>query len=162
MIRWPWFSKTGSLWINERDQIRLIFILIISFLVAGCSKSNSTSTSDPIQTIIPQSPVALTTSISPTETSRPLPSASPTQPTILVWLQPYLPDKLSSGFSLPLGYNLAATPEEANIILDVGEQNAQPTIQWIFTLVAPFPKISDGVTSEMLRSIWEGTSVTPS
>jgi len=161
MIRWPWFSKTGSLWIIERAQIRLIFILIISFLVAGCSKSNSTSTSFPIQATIPPSPVALSTSISPTETSRPLHSASPTQPTILVWLQPYLPDKLSSGFTLPLGYNLAATPEEANIILDVSEQNTEPDIQWIYTLVAPFPTITDGVMSETLRNTWEGNSVPP-
>src|SRR4030042_2417603 len=161
MIRWPCFSKTGSLWINERAQIRLIFILIISLLVAGCSKSNSTSQSYPIQAIIPPASIAPTAAISLIETSRPMPSVSPTPPTVFVWLQPYLPDKLSSGFTLPLGYNLAATQEEANIILDVGGQISQPTIQWIYTLVAPFPTISDGVTSEMLRSTWDGTSVPP-
>jgi hypothetical protein len=52
-------------------------------------------------------------------------------------------------------------PAEADITLKVGGQNMQPAIQWIYTLVAPFPTITDGVTSESLRSEWAGNSVSP-
>jgi poly-gamma-glutamate synthesis protein (capsule biosynthesis protein) len=64
-------------------------------------------------------------------------------------------------FKLPFGYNLAATPEESDVILEVGGLSATPAIQWIYSLVAPFPTITDGVTSEALQSAWQGNSVSP-
>jgi hypothetical protein len=90
-----------------------------------------------------------------------MPSPTSTQQSILVWLPPYLPEKMRAGLKLPIGYNLATAPEQANITLDVGRQNAQPAIQWIYALVAPFPTITDDVSSEAIRSSWKGNSVAP-
>jgi len=147
--------------IKAKFQIKFIFILFFCFLNAGCSQNTSKSTSNPIQTIITQSPFPLTTIISPSQTSPPIPSESPTPSTILVWLPQYLPEKIRLLFTLPVGYNLAATSEEADITLELSGQNAQPAIQWIYSLVAPFPTIADGITSEELRSTWDGIPVPP-
>jgi len=161
MLRWLYFSQQNLVWIKLKSQIKFIFILTFCFIIAGCGQNTSKSTPNPILTIIPQSPFPLTTITSPSQTSPPKPSDSPTPSTSLVWLPPYLPEKIRLPFTLPVGYNLAATPEEADITLELSGQNAQPSIQWIYSLVAPFPTITDGVTSEELRSTWAGIPVPP-
>jgi hypothetical protein len=161
MHNWKYLSQKNLVWIKLKAQIKFIFILFFCFLIAGCGRSTSKSTSNPFQTISPQSTIALTTTISPSHPTPPIPSESPTPSIRLVWLPAYLPEKIRITFTLPAGYNLAVTPEEADITLELSGQNAQPTIQWIYSLVAPFPTITDGVTLEELRSTWDGIPVSP-
>jgi poly-gamma-glutamate synthesis protein (capsule biosynthesis protein) len=40
----------------------------------------------------------------------------------------------------------------------VGDQNLPASIQWFYALVAPFPTITDGITSDELRAAWVGNS----
>jgi hypothetical protein len=148
-------------WIKLIAHTKLLFILIFCFLIAGCGQSTSKSTLSPIQTIIQQSPLPQTPSISPSQTSPPIPSESPTPTNSLVWLPKYLPDKLRIAFTLPVGYNLATTPEEADVTLLLSDQNGKPAIQWVYALVAPFPTITDGVIAEELQSTWEGNPISP-
>ena len=151
----------GSLWVNKIDYIRYLFIIIICFIFVGCGQISSTSTPDPNQSIIAQSTIPIIATNSPTETLTPLPSASPTQPTISVWLPPYLPEKLRMSFTLPNGYSQATTYNEASIEIDVVYGDTDPVIQWIYALVTPFPTITDGITSEQLRSVWKGNESSP-
>jgi hypothetical protein len=161
MFRWHSLAQRGFFWINSRANKSIFIILIFCFLLVGCGPSTSTSTSIPFLTIIPQSTTPSSKTASPINTLQPTASTSPTRSPILVWLPPYLPEKIRLAFTLPSGYNLTAMPAEADITLKVGGQNMQPAIQWIYTLVAPFPTITDGVTSESLRSEWAGNSVSP-
>jgi hypothetical protein len=48
-------------------------------------------------------------------------------------------------------------PFSASMILDVagpGDESGTTTFQWVYALVAPFPTVNDGVTSEELASLW--------
>jgi poly-gamma-glutamate synthesis protein (capsule biosynthesis protein) len=57
----------------------------------------------------------------------------------------------------------AADPASASVQLDI----AQPlpgvlnSSQWIYVLVAPFPTVTDGVTSQELRDAWSGAPAGP-
>jgi len=161
MLFWHYFSLSNLAWKNLKAQFKVIFILTFCFFIAGCVQSTSKSTSNPLQTLHPQSPLPLTATTSPSQTAPPIPSESPTPTTSLVWLPPFLPEKIRLTFTLPVGYNLAVTPEEADITLELSGQSARPAIKWIYSLVAPFPTITDGVTSEELRSTWNGIPVPP-
>jgi poly-gamma-glutamate synthesis protein (capsule biosynthesis protein) len=66
---------------------------------------------------------------------------------------------MRSAIKLPDGYTLAASPEAADISLEVNRKNILPTSQWIYALVTPFPTITDGITSDELRSAWNGETV---
>jgi poly-gamma-glutamate synthesis protein (capsule biosynthesis protein) len=87
------------------------------------------------------------------------PSAAPTQPPFQVWLAPFLPEKMRSSITLPDGYSLAETPEEANITISVGDHNSLPTSLWSYALVAPFPTIIDGISTNELLAAWAGDSI---
>jgi Bacterial capsule synthesis protein PGA_cap len=145
----PWAIKSISI------------IFIISVLVVGCVQGNATFTplSAPSQTIIPLATIPSTQLASPTNTPHPEPSVVPTQPSLKIWLTPNLPEELRSLFRLPDGYSLAATSEEADVSLSISDQNLPGTIQWIYALVAPFPTITDGITSLELKAIWAGKSI---
>jgi poly-gamma-glutamate synthesis protein (capsule biosynthesis protein) len=68
---------------------------------------------------------------------------------------------LRSAFMLPAGYIFTEDPSKAEISLGLGGQNPQKEIQWIYALVAPFPTITDGITTDTLRSAWAGITVSP-
>ena len=135
-------------------------VFVISFLFVGCiqGSSPSTSTSTQPHTLTPLPTVFTTHSASPTTTSPPEPSASPTQLSFKIWFAPYLPEELRSSILLPDGYSVAATSEEADILLTVDDQNIPASIRWIYALVAPFPTITDGITSDELSAVWFGNS----
>src|SRR4030042_5150990 len=160
MIRWQCMPHRGSIGNNKRALVRYTFIIFVCFLFAGCYPVTSTTVVNLGHTETPQSKSPLSTT-SPSETSELISTASPTQPAYFVWLPPYLPVMLRSAFSLPSGYNLTDHPSEADISLELGGQNTQSKIQWIYTLVAPFPTIADGITTDALRSAWAGITVSP-
>ena len=141
----------------------ITIVIIISFLIVACNQASSTVT--PITTLpratIQVLTVPATPTISPTYTIYPQPSASPTREPYRVWLAPYLPEELRSSITLPDGYTLATTPDDADLALAVGDQKLPATSQWIYALVAPFPTLTDGITSDELRAIWAGNSTSP-
>ncbi len=74
-----------------------------------------------------------------------------------LWISPAVPDplrKTADGWNVPV----ISDPAEAGIHLDVSKTPAPHTTQWIYALVAPFPTVMDGVTSEQLLAVWKGTS----
>jgi hypothetical protein len=56
---------------------------------------------------------------------------------------------------------MAAAPDEAAISLDYHPELEREGSEWIYALVAPFPTILDGVTSDQLRAVWSGDSPEP-
>jgi len=89
-----------------------------------------------------------------------IPSPSPQLPTDTpvpkLWVADYVPEILAEHAIKAFG-NLAESTEErqaATWHLDVGEE--RPFARWVYTLVAPFPTISDGITSVELQAAWQG------
>jgi len=152
--------KKGSVWIYTATLMRITFLLFLCLLIAGCYQNSPTSITNPPQTDTPLPSVPIL-NISTTPTSQPTSTTPPTQRPLSVWLPPFLPQMMYSAFKLPDGYILASTPEQADISLEVGSSNSQPAIQWIYSLVVPFPTVTDGVTFETLHDAWTGIAVPP-
>lgn len=96
---------------------------------------------------------AETLTSTPLPTQIPLPLASPT-PAFSLWVHPFLPVALRQSVRLPLDFRQVEQPELAQLWLAPG-QGAQIS-QWVYALVAPFPTLVDGVTSDELRQAWAG------
>jgi hypothetical protein len=156
----PWHksSQRGSSYKRERACNTILVILIFSLMVVGCNPGILKPINTP-QSIITQPQVETTSTVSPTNTVQPPPTFTPTQTPIRVWLPGYLPEKMRSVIALPEGYSLAETLDEADIALQVGDQNEAHTSHWVYALVAPFPTVTDVVSAEELKNAWEGTSL---
>ena len=77
-----------------------------------------------------------------------------------LWISPAVPDglrKTAQGWNVPV----ISDATEAGIHLDISKTSDQHASQWIYALVAPFPTVIDGVTSDQLRSVWKGASTDP-
>ncbi len=138
----------------------IIVIFILSLLIAGCNRSNTSSTPLPSTSSSTNQASASSAvpSTAPANTSQPA-SPSPTVAPLKVWLAPYLPEKLRSSIVLPAGYALTDNPGAAEASLIVDDQKQSPAIQWIYTLVAPFPTVTDEISSDELQAVWNGTAV---
>ncbi len=129
-----------------------LLCLALSIFVIACVRNTLPSPVIPdfSKTVAPV--VSATPTISPTNTALP----SPTSPPISVWLAPYLPDKMRSSIVLPDGYRLVDAPDHADITLAVAGKDIPYTDQWVYALVAPFPTLPDGITSDELMGAWKG------
>lgn len=99
---------------------------------------------------VPQAEITITPSIpSPlppvTETNIPLSDA--------LWVSPAIPDDLRT-LAQTGGVSITEDPALATQTLDVSNAGSL----WIYALVAPFPTITDDVTSADLLSVWQGAS----
>lgn len=78
----------------------------------------------------------------------------------LLWASPSIPLLLREMFS-ERGFHLTSDRASTNIFLDVHQADGQADFTWTFALVAPFPTVVDGVTSQDLRSAWSASSSGP-
>lgn len=115
------------------------------------SSSLETSNTDE-QTAVP----SLTEQVNSTET--PLPPAEPISGKVL-WLAPYLPPSLVEAAALPEDFRLAESRNRSNIQLLVSDQD--PVSSWVYALVAPYPTITDRVSSRDLKQSWKGNPTGP-
>jgi len=113
-------------------------LLIIIILLAACAPATA-------------EPVTSTATIPIQATStQPLPEA--------LWVSPAVPDVLRETVSLS-GLPMVDSPEAAAQTLDVSDTGSL----WIYALVAPFPTVTDGISSAELISAWQnGSSLTGS
>ncbi|MEJ2411492.1 MAG: CapA family protein [Anaerolineales bacterium] len=84
---------------------------------------------------------------------------SPSPPTAtvepdLVWIDPILPVKLQDALREKEDLLLSEGAEDAGTILTISPEN--PVAYWVYTAAAPFPTIQDEITSESLRTAWQG------
>jgi len=97
--------------------------------------------------------------VAPIESQQPTSEPSLTPEPVTLWVAPYLPLELSGQLTLPQAVRLVKDPSEANIHLKAG--NGYPVTQWVYALVAPFPTVLDGVSSEDIQRSWQGNPSGP-
>lgn len=130
----------------------------IAFLAAliGCSLSQNTDypaipTTNETQTFEQQEPTEVP------QTPSPLPNSD--YDVLSLWVAPHLPAAAQSQLAVPPEFSLTDQIGDAVFRLDVGEQNI--ISRWAFALVAPFPTLPDGVSSQELRQTWAGSPSGP-
>ncbi|MCP4140765.1 MAG: hypothetical protein GY755_10825 [Chloroflexi bacterium] len=126
-------------------QKKLILFLILLILLAACA---------PVQNATPT--MAATSSPLPTATSTATATATPR--TKAIWVSESVPDKLreiAKESDIPLTQNNKA----ATIHLALSD-SANASI-WTYALVAPFPTVRDGISSEELHQAWDGNAPEP-
>lgn len=134
-------------------------------LLAGCSALSAVLpiSTDSGSTRTPTVPVVATTvtPFQPLPTDTSTPTATPI-PETAVWLPDWIPAGISANI-LPKPYLKATSEAGAAIVLTAQDnQNfADAAFTWVYALTAPFPTISDGISSEELRAIWDGSSKAP-
>jgi len=172
---------SGFYWFNDQRRfphshptsswrfIHGLFWLI--FCLAACTTGRSTSIPSETATLDPATPNQPTTDVlEPTPaiqepaTTTPSPSAPTDSPAIRVYFAPYLPQALQSAFGSPAGYITTTNSSEADIRLEywLSDETAEQSVTWwTYVLVAPFPTILQGVSSDDLHLAWRGQSTGP-
>ena len=81
----------------------------------------------------------------------------------MLWVSPAVPDLLrqvAQKWGVPVVFDSAYS----NLRLDVDNEplwGDDQKVDWIYALVAPFPTVIDGVTSQELIDDWHGSSSGP-
>ncbi|MGD8603655.1 MAG: CapA family protein [Anaerolineales bacterium] len=87
---------------------------------------------------------------------QPIP-ASPAPEQVIVWLSPLLPESLAQAV-VPMSQIdgtpilMTSNPGEADVRLEPGA--SIPLTHWVYALVAPFPTLTDNVTTDQLTQAW--------
>ncbi len=82
-------------------------------------------------------------------------------PTAL-WISPAVPDELrqaAQGWGIPIVSNSSLASIKFDVVSPSTVNRQQSA--WIYALVAPFPTVTDGVTSDELKTAWHGSSSGP-
>jgi hypothetical protein len=89
------------------------------------------------------------------------PTLSPSTPPAVfsLWIDPSLPAALLKTLKVPPVLGRVEASESALLRLEVGTQ--RPISQWVYALAAPFPTVTDGVSSELLKRAWSGEAIGP-
>jgi len=113
--------------------------LFIGIFLTDCTPPVTTPTT------FPQPPLS-------TSTAHPLSEA--------LWISPAVPDVLrqdAQNWGLPL----TSEPSKASHSLDIHSGIDGKGSLWIYALVAPFPTVTDGITSDQLHQAWKGSTPQP-
>ena len=120
------------------------FILVITLLLKACA---------PGLTVQPAP------SVPGTEPSK----ASSNNVIPVLWIGSAVPDALRQAV-LKWGFPVVSDAAYSNLSLDVDNEplwGDDQKVDWIYALVAPFPTVMDGVTSQELIGAWHGSSSGP-
>lgn len=88
----------------------------------------------------------------------PRPTLTPTSVIPLMWISDAVPTRLKNSIKIEVPFEIAQSEEEADILVEPTGEGAASS-QWIYTLVAPFNTIIDGITLEELKLAWQGQAV---
>ena len=120
------------------------FILVITLLLKACA---------------PRLTVQPAPSVPGTEPSK----ASSSNVIPVLWISSAVPDALHQAV-LKWGFPVVSDAAYSNLSLDVDNEplwGDDQKVDWIYALVAPFPTVMDGVTSQELIGAWHGSSSDP-
>jgi hypothetical protein len=130
-----------------------LLFTIIFLLVASCR-----AVPDSISSLLSQSDIPSNTPFQPiawTITPSPLPATpTPTPPPYTIWIDPHLPKEFRNQIEIPADFGTSDHRETATLKLEISD--VQPVSQWIYALVAPFPTVTDGITSKQITQAWKG------
>jgi hypothetical protein len=112
-------------------------------------------------TLTPFQPILATMTPRPTETPIPTPTPVPTQTPTLppipgVWTDLTVPDGLRQELHLPQSWQWVADASTAALRLRLAKAGEAETAHWVYTLVAPFPTVTDEVSLDQVKSLWKG------
>lgn len=123
-------------------SISLALSLLLSACSPGVNAGFETSTLPPP-----------TIQAAPTSTDPPLPvPLSPLPASISI--APDLPENLVKALTMPDNLIVSQTPADASLQLVIGSEN--PVSNWVYALAAPFPTLTDSVSSKDLLAFWKG------
>ena len=149
----------------KRHYSIVFFTMIIVFMVVSACDIESpfvprsfTPSITWTPTFTPFQPPASTPQPDMSEPVQPTPTSSstPTEAVLSIWVDPQLPAALREAVIIPLEFVSASEAEGAALRLEVGRE--EPLGHWVYALVAPFPTLTQDVSSENLRSYWSGGS----
>ncbi|HUI90115.1 MAG TPA: CapA family protein [Anaerolineales bacterium] len=126
---------------------KIFLFLAVAVLAAACTA---------------KTPIAPTPSATATATFSAPSVATPTPRLNGLWISTAVPDELrttATGWGVPL----VNDPASASMKLDVDLSSSVHGTSsiWIYALVAPFPTVTDGVSSDDLKAAWHGSSSGP-
>ncbi len=138
--------------INPFNRKAILLFLTLSLWFSACQ------TLAPIQAVVTET--ASPTTPPATATSLPSPTPTPTPGPLKLNLSPELPAELFASIPTPLGMVLSDDPEEADIIVEVSDdEQAYELISYqVYALVAPFFTVQDNITLKELSAILTGKS----
>lgn len=155
---------------NRRNRIKNFGVYVISMLSILACQSSLWGAPPPLPTLVmPTASATMSASPFPAITSTLTfvsPTSAPTPVVLnaaLVWASPAVPRYLRDAFH-NWGFQIQAEDRQAaNLYIDVAEAGpgALHVSTWTYALVAPFPTLTDNVTSEELLSAWRGTPSGP-
>lgn len=94
--------------------------------------------------------------IAPTLPLRPTLTPTPVIPR--VWISDAVPMGLRNSIKIEGAFEFALSKEEADVLVVPTGEGAAAS-RWIYTLVAPFNTVVDGITLEELKLAWQGQAV---
>ena len=154
---------------NSRKAKRLSVISISILSLVACQPSLWGSPPPPPTMVIATASATFQAPIIPTlaPTITPLPPTIAPTPVVLnaaqVWASPATPALLREkiqqwGFQV-----LASDQASANLYIDVAQpaEGAMHVSTWTYVLVAPFPTLTDSVSTQELLSSWSGSTFGP-
>ena len=137
-------------------RLKSLPVFVLALVISGCAPVIRPTllvekTLDPM----PSSTIHPTITFTSTQTPTPL----------RVWVDPELPAAFRNSLKLPSGFQVLSSGDASQADLQIswvtsgGER--ENSIQWIFALVAPFPTLTDEVSSASIQAAWEGKSAEP-
>ncbi|GAP14458.1 bacterial capsule synthesis protein PGA_cap [Longilinea arvoryzae] len=132
-------------------RLKLALLCTLTAILTGCA-----ATSHPLQQdALPSVTSVPTVRVTQTATVTPIP--------IRVWVDPELPIAFRDAipWSDPIQASGGADQADVQVTWETGGVKEGKTAYWIYALVAPFPTITDEVSSESIRSAWNGDSAEP-
>ena len=142
--------------INRKAVQKTILIASIGILLlSACGPLSSPPTNILDTATENSSKVTPTQEASATAT----PTLTPTSEVVSVYVDPNLPTAFKDSLQLnAAGFGLAES-ENATAKLTFGSE--APISTWIYALVAPFPTVTDGISSQELQNFWQSGSAGP-
>jgi poly-gamma-glutamate synthesis protein (capsule biosynthesis protein) len=132
-----------------------LVLLTLLFSLSGCDNGDEPAT--PALTTPPPSQATHQPTITPFLPEAPTATPSATR----VWISPLLPDQILMEIdkisTLP-GLSLEVVTEREGAQVIFGENPEVTKSNWIFALVAPFPRTMDSISYEELAAIWSGST----
>lgn len=122
-------------------------IVLLLIILSACAPVKA-------QSIPSTDPLLQTTPPLPTPTGAHLPTQTPLPPRL--FLPASMPQDLRRSLLEQWSPYLVDQPFSGNIQL-AAQDRPDPLIEWTYALVAPFPTVLDGVTSDELKAAWNGT-----
>lgn len=126
---------------------RILSLLMLSLLVLAACEPLAQPTEAVIITETEE-----TTVITP-ESTKTMPTITPTQEPIRIYFDPALPEELIDGDLAAIVGEYAGEKEVSQLVF--GFEPEFPLSGWVFALVAPFKTVADSVSSNDLASFWK-------